>query len=147
MLARIVEIKDRQEKEKFIEECNDAFTISVTGRLYYPELLEKIDKKAVMLGIYEDNGETIGYSAFYANNQETKRAFITLFCIKKSMQRKYFGSHLMAASLDEAKMRGMESVALEVLKQDTGAIEFYQKMGFTEDGPDNGAFIRMNRKL
>ena len=143
----IREITDRTEKQRFIEECDDAYTISVINRSFYPELFEKLDNRAIILGVYGETGEIAGYSAFYANDKENKRAFLTLFCIKKSMQRHHLGSQLMEESIKNAKDRGMKTMALEVLKVDKGAIAFYAKNGFDERGPGSDGFICMERLL
>ncbi len=143
----IQELTDRTEKQKFIEECDDAYTISVTGRSFYLELLDKLDKKAVMLGVYSENGEIAGYSAFYANDMENKRAFLTLFCIKKSMQRNHLGSRLIQASINEASTRGMTRMRLEVLEKDIGAINFYTKNGFVIKGYGTENFFIMERQI
>ncbi len=143
---RILAIQNRAEKEKAIKACDDAYTISVIGRENYQELLEKLDTHAIMLGVYGEDGQPVGYSAFYANDTETRRAFISLFCIREPMQRKYLGSRLMEASITEARLHGMTSICLEVLKEDSGAIAFYKKMGFTDEG-GSGLFNRMERRI
>ena len=143
---RILAIQNRAEKEKAIKACDDAYTISVIGRENYQELLEKLDTHAIMLGVYGEDGQPVGYSAFYANDTETRRAFISLFCIREPMQRKHLGSRLMEASITEARLHGMTSICLEVLKEDSGAIAFYKKMGFTDEG-GSGLFNRMERRI
>lgn len=147
MLFSIQEITDRAEKQRFLEECDDAYTISVIGRSFYPELFEKLNTKAIILGIYTDTNMTAGYSAFYANDMENQKAFLTLFCIKKTMQRNHLGSLLMQRTLEEAKKRGMTKIGLEVLKEDAGAILFYKHMGFYESGQGHNSFLIMERKI
>ena len=144
--AYIREIRAREEKQKAIGACDAAYTISVTGRECYQALFEKLDRNAVMLGIYGMDGKIAGYAAFYANDTDSRRAYMSLFCIRKPMQRKYLGSALMRTCMQEAKSRGMESMRLEVLNRDSGAIEFYRRMGFTETGRRD-AFIQMEKEL
>lgn len=140
-------VTDSNEKRRIIETCDDAFTISVTGRSNYEELLAKIDKFAVFLGAYTEAGEIAGYSAFYANDVESRTAFITLFCARKEMQRMHLGSGLMSATIDESRRRGMKLIRLEVLKRDEGAIAFYKRCGFAITGDAGEASYYMARGI
>lgn len=143
----VKELRDSDAKELAIWLCDDAFTLSVTNRPDYPELFRKIDEKAIMLATYRvDDFELCGYAAFYANDTESRQAYITLFCVRKELQRKYIGSLLMCSVINMAREAGMERIALEVLKQDTGAAAFYRKMGFRDEA-DRGEFIRMKREI
>lgn len=140
-------LRERAEKKRFIEACDSAFTISVVGRSFYQELLDKIDRKAVMLGLYEDADEPVGYSAFYANDPEGRKAFLTLFCVRPEWQRQRLGELLMRESLSEAARLGMETMALEVLEEDDGQIIFYRRMGFEETGVGKPGFLTFERSL
>jgi len=140
-------LTERAEKERFIEACDSAYTISVVGRSFYPELLDKIDRKAVMLGLYGDADEPVGYSAFYANDPEGRKAFLTLFCVRPEWQRQRLGELLMRESCAEAARLGMETMALEVLEEDEGQIIFYRRQGFEKTGPGKPGFLTLERCL
>ena len=143
---KVCQLTVRAEKERFMEACDSAFTLSVIGRDFYPELLDRIDRNAIMLGMYA-NMEPAGYSAFYANDREGGKAFLTLFCIRKEWQRKGLGRLLMKESLTIAAGQGMRSMGLEVLTHDHGAIAFYRRQGFTEAGLGKPGFLRYERSL
>ena len=130
MLFEIKTITDRSEKLRVMAECDGAFTISVLGRPYFSELFYKIDKYAVFIAAYTDDFAIAGYSAFYANDLVSKNAFLSLFCVRREMQRMHLGSRLMDISLKQAKENGMERMRLEVLREDEGAIAFYERCGF-----------------
>ena len=140
-------ITDPNEKRRIIETCDNAFTISVTGRSNYEKFLAKIDKFAVFLGAYTETKEIAGYSAFYANDKESRTAFITLFCARKEMQRMHLGSGLMDATIEESRRRGMKLIRLEVLKRDEGAIAFYKRCGFAITGEAGEASYYMARGI
>lgn len=147
MRFNIAEVRDRQEKLAIMRECDHAYTLSVLDRPFFPELFEKIDGRAVFLGVYSEAGERAGYSAFYANDAENRQAFLTLFCIRRSMQRMHLGEALMRESLAAAKAHGMTAMALEVLKRDTGAIAFYERFGFRPTGRETEQFVTMRAPL
>ena len=144
--CEVRQLTDRAEKMRFMEVCDAAFTISVIGRDSFPELLDKIDRKAIMLGLYTAE-EPAGYAAFYANDREGRKAFLTLFCIRPERQRKHLGSLLMEKCLLVAGEQGMHSMGLEVLVEDDGPIAFYRRMGFEKTGQGKPGFLRMERKV
>lgn len=127
-------IADTAEKRRIMIVCDDVFTISVIKRSNFEELFDKIDKNAAFIGAYTRKREIAGYCALYANDLIERTAYITLFCVRSQMQRMHVGSKLMDASIEEAASRGMNKIRLEVLKVDTGAIEFYKRNGFVITG-------------
>lgn len=146
-MLEITEVFDKTQKTAIINECDSAFTISVIGRPNYNELVDKIHKKAVFLKAVTEEGTLAGYAAFYANDKETGVSFMTLFCIKREIQRHHYGSVLMSESIAYARKLGMLVMKLEVLESDIGAISFYQKCGFVFTGKRNANFIEMSREL
>lgn len=147
MNFEIVEIKDRAKKIGIMRECDDAYTISVVERPFFPELFEKIDKYAVFLAVIGEEGTIAGYSAFYANDEIAHKAFLSLFCIKRDMQRMHLGERLIKASLETARLRGMYEMELEVLRVDNHAIKFYEQYGFELTGKQTDRFLTMKREL
>ena len=127
-------VTDTTEKRRIMLACDDAFTISVTQRSNFEELFDKIDKNAAFIGAYTRKREIAGYCAIYANNAISRIAYITLFCVRSQMQRMHVGTELMDASIEEAVLRGMNTIKLEVLIVDRGAIEFYKRNGFVITG-------------
>lgn len=140
---------DRKEIETALEECDSAYTISVIERKNYKELFEKIVDHAITILVTEtENPLTIiGYACMYANDLHTKIAYITLFCIKKEYHKLHLGSSLMNYCFETAINNGMNRIKLEVLKQDKGAIAFYEKMGFVTDQESNKDTIYMSVTL
>lgn len=138
-------VKDRDEKLKIMKECDCAFTISVIGRALFDELFEKIHNNAIFLGMYNEKSKVVGYSSFYANDEQTKTAFLTLFCIKPNMQHNGRGEILLKKSLEISSELGMKKTRLMVYKADVHAISFYKKCGFYTTGHETSDFIEMER--
>ena len=145
MIVKVITEGDK--KLKIMEVCDDAYTISVIGRPNFQEIFEKIDHHAVFLGAYTEDSEIAGYAAFYANDRVERRAFISLLCVRKEMQRMHLGTALMQEMLNRAKDAGMRSIALDVLQSDEGQIRFYGSCGFEISGEGPTGFWRMERLL
>ena len=76
------------------------------------------------------NDTVSGYCAYYANDFQTRLAYITLFAIKKEMRGRGLGNLLMRYVLKCAKEKGMRRIRLEAHKDNISAIKFYFKNGF-----------------
>jgi len=82
------------------------------------------------------------------------QAEVLNLAVAANYRRKGEGTAMLAAALEEFGLRGVRSVYLEVRESNTGAIEFYEKLGFTKTGrrkgyyraPDEAA-VTMERKL
>ncbi|MCR4874147.1 MAG: GNAT family N-acetyltransferase [Clostridia bacterium] len=99
----------------------------------YEEYKEKVCKYAqIVKAVYNDT--IVGFVAFYANNLETKQAYITQIAVLKDYQKMHIGSELLNTCLKIAKKAGMETCRLEVNNCNVNAITFYKKKGFTPDG-------------
>ena len=128
----LVPPESKEQLDKAMRECDAAYTKSVVNRTDYESLLDKIYSFAkCLIAFAEDTDECAGYVCMYANDHINYRAYITLICVKKVYQGKHIGSSLIRACYRMAINEGMKTIRLEVLCQDTRAIEFYQNMGFT----------------
>ena len=68
--------------------------------------------------------------AFYANDEATKQAFITLVLVDTGDRGLGIGRALVACVLDIVKRRGFESCRLEVAKDNAAAHAMYRTLGF-----------------
>ncbi len=134
-----------QDKEDAIEQCDEAFMEPIKNRENYKELFEKIDKNAIF--ITAGNQETLGYAAMYANDLETKMAYITLIAVKPIYQGMHIGRNLLYACENLAKQSGMRCIKLEVSKKNYKAIAFYKKFGFEKMKQQNQNSIYMIKQL
>lgn len=134
--------------ERAMKDCDSAFTISVINRENFDELFRKITAYAVTLIMTEKSTkEIVGYEAFYANDQKTGRGYITLICIKPEFQRRGLGSGLIDQSFDICRAKGMHTVALEVLKQDRNALNYYRSKGFNITSESDHDSYYMEREV
>ena len=82
-----------------------------------------------------DEEEVAGMTAMYANNIETRAAYITLFGVKDAYGRRGVGGMLLEACEALALSRGMDRIRLEVTDSNERAVRFYIKHGFVRTGP------------
>lgn len=91
---------------------------------------------------------------FIALRVVLEEAEILNLAVEASHRRKGHASQLLRAAAAETKMRGADSLFLEVRESNTAAIQFYKKWGFHRSGrrpsyyrdPDEAALVMM-RKL
>lgn len=148
-IERIFEVRqitEKDEKLKYLQACDSAYTISVLERNDFDELFEKIDRKAFFLG-GRYLSEYAGYAAVYINDFKNFSAYITLICVSDKYQRKHLGSILLMECINIAKKSGMKNIRLEVLKEDDGAIHFYKKNAFEYEKEASSKSIYMQRLL
>lgn len=129
-MSDIVEIKEcisQEEKHevwKILDLVYDEITIP-----NYEEYKEKVCQHAQILkAVY--NGIIVGFVAFYANNIETKQAYITQIIVLKEYQNKHIGHMLLTKCFDYSRDVGMKECKLEVYNDNLNAIAFYKKNGF-----------------
>ncbi len=126
-------LEDREEKLRYMRDCDSSFSFSVIHRDNFSTLFNKIHKYAVFLAFAYDKAR-IGYAAIYANDKSTETAYITLICIAVPYQGKRFGTLLMDECFRVSAKAGMKRIRLEVLEQNHQAIRFYEVCGFRNEG-------------
>lgn len=96
------------------------------------EYAEKIVSKGYFLSAYKGE-ECVGLLAFYANDIDTKLAYVSLLAIKETigLTRGIVLRKLLSFAARISLDNGMERVKLEVLKNNELAKKIYCKMGFT----------------
>ena len=122
-----------QEKRAVLEQCDSAFTRSVVNGAGYERLFAKIDSRAEFV-VARRGRECMGFAAMYANDWDSRTAYITLFAVRQDFQKQRVGTRLMQKCVELAEQRQMREIRLEVLRADTGPITFYRKMGFRYAG-------------
>lgn len=91
--------------------------------------LAKLGQRAEILSVGEGT-RCRGFVAYYANNQESKQAFITLVLVAPDNRGLGLGRSLVACVLEIVKRRGFTSCRLEVATDNTAAHAMYRQLGF-----------------
>lgn len=129
----------------------------VLGRVYDPPLsdsvddygayLDKVAKNAVSLLAIE-NESVLGGVSFYANDDESRSAFVTQVMVLPEAQGQGIGTLLLEACEEESRRRGMESIKLEVRFDNKGARRLYERMGYRQVGKTrSGALMEKSLRL
>lgn len=122
----------------------------------FPHLHEKIDsyeayaeKLFRLADVYvgEENGDVFGIAVFYANDIQTRRAYISLIGVKDHAQGKGLGYWLLTQCQQVCYDRGMKHISLEVDCDNHNAISFYQRNGFELSEKTQRCSMYMNKSL
>ena len=150
MNISIFKVEENEQKIGIMKKCDSAFPIGLFERKNCDEIVRKIVCNAFFYAAfrsYEGGLEPIGYNAFYANDYETKVAYISNIGVLDGFQRNHVGSELMRKCIEISKSEGMDILRLEVLKKNSKAIAFYTKWDFSFEGEGDGDTFYMSRRL
>ena len=119
-----------------IEECKKVL-------LHFSKCLESLQKKDAIEFFAEkfskyanvivaENTEKVrmGFIAYYANNLESKTAYITMIATLPEYRGKHIGQSLMDYCKKDITAKDFSFIKLEVGKENHIAQKFYQKNGF-----------------
>ena len=112
----------------------------------YCAFSEKLAKHANVLCAVDAEG-VCGFVVFYANDEVTHTAFVTLLACARAHQGKGLGKYLMEQADALAVKAGMKHMRLEVDLDNFGAIAFYSKLGFEQVGEKGIGSMYMEKKL
>lgn len=102
--------------------------------------LQKLGERAELVS-EADGRRCRGFVAFYCNNLDTRRAFITLVLVAPQDRATGLGRTLVSRVLDICRDRGFSACGLEVRSDNTAAIAMYAGLGFVATGERDGRQI------
>lgn len=131
--------------ESFEETC-EAFK-TLKSEFYnipqnYNEFVAKVHKYGIC--VIAKNETVEGLIAFYANNHETKVAFITSVLVSKNSRGKGIGTRLVKACENICREKGFKKISLEVHRENHIAISLYSKFGY-KPYKENGVSTYMEK--
>ena len=91
--------------------------------------VHKLQNKAEIV-TYADNGQCVGFLAFYCNSTEYESSFISLLLIAPEYRGKHIAKNLIDSVISITKSRGFSWCSLEVKKNNHAAIRLYESKGF-----------------
>ncbi len=93
------------------------------------EIAMKFSRYATVIECCEDK-KSIGFCAFYHNDEINKQAFLSMIAVNSSFEGKGFASNLLSSMEEMCKESGMERISLEVFSSNQRAIDFYSRNGY-----------------
>lgn len=92
-------------------------------------LASKFQKHGNFLALLNDH--IVGFIAYYANDQKSLTAYISMIIIRKEFHSMGYGKFLINTAIARSESLGMKRLKLEVNKLNLEAINFYKKLGFS----------------
>ena len=114
--------------QSFIKEVEQDFVPPLLDRVNIAEFYNKVNSLAVLYGCYRKD-ELIGLCIFYANDFETKKAYVTFLAVDRKHRGNNIAGELLKDVCIYAKEQGMESIGLHTYN--IIAKECYLKNGFS----------------
>ncbi len=116
------------------------------GRVKPEEMAKKFVSYGTVLEAVNEQ-DRIGFSAFYHNDREGKRAFLSMIAVSSEYEGKGYASRLLNEVESISASDGMEILELEVNESNLRAIDFYKKHGYRDAGSCNGRGRFMKKTL
>lgn len=88
----------------------------------------------------KDEERNIAMVAMYVNDDVNYLAYLTFIAIEPTYQRNGLGQAMLFSCEEYARSKKMKEIRLEVFKENTKAIGFYNKMGYTQFDENELAF-------
>ncbi len=117
-----------------------------------PSGKEWVKKYAQKLFLYAEmyvaqvSGEAVGMIAFYCNDFNSYKAYLTTLVVKDTYREKGVGAGLLAQMIKRCKEQKMNIIGLDVCKINAHAISLYKKYGF-EVKNTHEAYVYMEKIL
>ena len=131
---------------RYLRARSDDFTPPLDEKVNIYSFAKKIHKWANRYSAHTE--KLVGFAGCYANNLETKEAYITNFSVDPNYYGSGLAESLLLFCLEDVTEDGFSKIFLEVHVDNTRAIRFYEKMGFAhlEHETDSMTFL-MSKNL
>ncbi len=104
--------------------------VPLTARVDVPAYTKKLLANGFIYVVLSDDGTPAGIMGFYANDQDTKAAYLSILSLLPEARRRGFGGKLMKRLISDAENAGMHTVRLKVDQGNRNAVAFYERAGF-----------------
>jgi ribosomal protein S18 acetylase RimI-like enzyme len=142
----IVQINSKNEIIRLLRDFDCVFEPSISSRIKdLDNYADKLQKNALVYAAKDDNN--IGFVAFYANDEDSKTAYLIFIGVLPAAQKRGVGKNMLKICKDTAKQNGMSYLKLEVRSNNFHAIDFYKSDGFRFCGEASADSIYMTKKL
>jgi len=109
--------------------CKDNFIPPLHKKVNIGDYSKKIADRSVTFEAWEGN-RLIGLVAAYLNDKETQTGYITNVSITKEHKNKGITSELLENCIKYARENNFKEIILEIHKDNTPAINLYEKFNF-----------------
>lgn len=120
----------RQAVREQLEQFGDFLPSPLSQRMSPSEFTDKVIAHGEVWFALHRNGKPIGVIVFYANNEETRRAYVSILSVDPSCRGRNVGRMLMKRAIAVARKRNMRSMALHVDLDNIPPNRLYRSLGF-----------------
>ncbi|MDR6943219.1 GNAT family N-acetyltransferase [Mucilaginibacter pocheonensis] len=92
--------------------------------------VDKIMEKACIISVMEQN-VLLGFLAYYANDYESKNAFLSMVVISPTVRKMGYGRRLVDFFIADLVLKGFKRCLTEVKEDNIKAINVCKKVGFS----------------
>lgn len=145
----VTDITSYSEMEEIILKYKDTYFLrAITNDEYRDTFIKKHLENGHFIAEYHD-GTPVGFASFYCNDGENKKAFISSFVVNDNLGflKGKTLIRLLKTGVQIAQTAGMETVELEVEKDNDKALKLYKHLGFTHIPGDTATTIHMKMDL
>ena len=132
------QINSKYDIDNIIKKFNNVLAVLNINNYY--EILDKLTNYSDFIVAYKDTENILGYIAIYANDYNSKIAYITLIAVNRKYQGQGIGKKLIKKAEDISSSRDFEKIRLEVHKENCNAIHFYENLGFKQEKDNDETF-------
>ncbi len=144
---RLAALEDLTAINTLLCAIDKTFPIPLSEKTDLGELAEKFIEKGYVYLATEDK-IPVGMLGFYANNMETRQAYLSVLGVLEGHQGKGIAKRILLDSFAICKEKGMTSCVLYTHKTNTIAIKMYEKLSFiAEEDPNRPHDIKFVRNL
>lgn len=107
------------------------FPIPLSEREHLTVLASKFEKSGTISCIQE-NGEMIALCAGYTNDKKNQLGYISVVASLPEYANKGYGKIVVQGFIEKAKNAGMRAIHLYTDKDNSSALNMYEKLGFVD---------------
>ncbi len=126
---RMADVSDASSVQGLLCAVDKTFPIPLSEKEDLSVLTQKFLEKGFVY-MAADDETPVGMIGFYANNTDTRSAYISVLGILPTHQRRGIAKRMLSDSLALCKEKGMRSCFLYTHKTNVGAIALYNSFGF-----------------
>lgn len=139
-----------------LKDADKIYSALIDFQDIFPHLKDKVtnlDEYAGKLAAYAEvyvgqkEEKTFGILIFYANDRESKTAYISLIGVKKEYRYQKLGAFLLEQCMQISLQKGMKRLKLEVDLDNEVAMNFYKRKGFVIEEQASKESIYMQKLL
>ena len=127
-------------------EFKDYFPLLKNNQDLIRSIAQKVCHNGCLL-LSEVDGEHAGIAAFYANDYDTYKAFLSLLAVKDRFRRIGIGRALLESVQSISLAAGMRELILEVRCNNHQAVGFYKWLGFQPVEITDHSTLRLRKKI